>query len=160
MDSLHTQIDPINPFELEYEVTDELVFDTVLEVLSEIGETEVDFDTLVDAHPYGGSRVSPRARVEGGAAYLSSQRVLISREADISMTGVFVATTNPDPVGTQASVRFEHDQESIEFDAEVVRVSFVSDLQGRGRGMGLRFLDMGSEQRRFLAEYVALHHHV
>lgn len=160
MESLHTQIEPFNPFELEYEVTDELVFDTVPEVLAEIGDTEVDFDTIVDAHPYGGSRVSPRARVAGGAAYLSPQRVLISREADISMTGVFVATANPDPVGTQASVRFEHEQKSIEFDAEVVRVSFASGTDGRGRGMGLRFVDLGPEQRKFLAEYVALHHQV
>lgn len=160
MDTLHTQIDPFNPFELEYEVTDELVFDTVPEILAEIGDTEVDFDTIVDAHPFGGSRVAPRARVEGGAAYLSARRVLISRDADISMTGVFLSTANPDPVGTQASVRFEHEQKSVEFDAEVVRISFASDLEGRGRGMGLRFLDLGSEQRKFLAEYVALHHHV
>lgn len=158
MDSLHTQIDPFNPFELEYEVTDELVCDTSSEVFAEITDTEIEFDTLVDAHPFGSCRAAPRAPVAGGAAYLSSERVLVSKAADVSMSGLFVCTSNPDPVGTQACVRFEHERKSVELEAEVVRVSFVSNGDGNGRGMGLRFVDLDGVQKRFLAEYVALHH--
>lgn len=100
-------------------------------------------------------RSSPRVRIGGTAAYLSSERILIARAADISLTGAFVATRCPDPVGTRAALRLERAGEHIVADVEVVRVSFLSQPDGTGAGMGLRFGDLSREHRKFLARYVA-----
>lgn len=100
-------------------------------------------------------RASPRVRVRGTAAYLSSERILIARAADVSLTGAFVATRCPDPVGTRAALRLERGGEHIVAEVEVVRVSFLSQPDGRGAGMGLRFLELSKEHRKFLARYVA-----
>lgn len=101
-------------------------------------------------------RASPRVRVSGTAAYLSSERILIARAADVSLSGAFVATRCPDPVGTRAALRLEHGGQHIVAEVEVVRVSFLSQPDGRGAGMGLRFLELSKEHRKFLARYVAV----
>lgn len=100
-------------------------------------------------------RASPRVRVSGTAAYLSSERILIARAADVSLSGAFVATRCPDPVGTRAALRLERGGEHVVADVEVVRVSFLSQPDGRGAGMGLRFVGLTREHRKFLARYVA-----
>ncbi len=100
-------------------------------------------------------RASPRVRIAGTAAYLSSNRILIARAADVSLTGAFVATRCPDPIGTKAALRLERGGEHVVADVEVVRVSFLSQPDGRGAGMGLRFLSLTKEHRKFLARYVA-----
>lgn len=100
-------------------------------------------------------RASPRVRISGTAAYLSSQRILIARAADVSLTGAFVETRCPDPVGTRAALRLERGGEHVVATVEVVRVSFLSQPDGRGAGMGLRFVGLTREHRKFLARYVA-----
>jgi c-di-GMP-binding flagellar brake protein YcgR len=79
----------------------------------------------------------------------------VERAADVSLTGAFVATRCPDPVGTRAALRLERGGEHIVAEVEVVRVSFLSQPDGRGAGMGLRFLELSKEHRKFLARYVA-----
>ena len=103
-------------------------------------------------------RSQPRVLIVGTAAYLSNERILIARSADISLTGAFVTTCNPDPVGTRAALRLERNKEFITASVEVVRVSYCSLPDGTGMGMGLIFTDLTSAQRRFLARYVAARH--
>jgi hypothetical protein len=100
-------------------------------------------------------RASPRVRVRGTAAYLSSERIVIARAADVSLSGAFVATRCPDPVGTRAALRLERAKEHVVADVEVVRVSFLSQPDGTGAGMGLRFVGLSRAHRKFLARYVA-----
>jgi hypothetical protein len=122
--------------------------------------------------PHGGLRLSPfddeqtivhrrsqpRVHVVGTAAYLSNARIVIARSADVSLTGAFVTTNYPDPVGTRAALRLERNKEFIVAQVEVVRVSFCSAPDGTGIGMGLVFKDLTRAQRRFLARYVAAQH--
>lgn len=100
-------------------------------------------------------RADPRVALAGTAAYLSAERICIARAANVSLSGVFVETHNPDPVGTRAHMRLERGAEHVVVDVEVVRVSFCSSSDGRGAGMGMRFVELSKEHRRFLARYVA-----
>ena len=76
-------------------------------------------------------RQNPRAVVRGSACYLSEQRIVIARAGDVSLTGMFVQTTDPDPVGTLAQVR-------------LVRGEGDGCDYGRGRP---RFVSFGAERR-------------
>lgn len=100
-------------------------------------------------------RADPRVPLVGTAAYLSSERICIARAADVSMSGAFVETGNPDAIGSRAHVRLQRGTEHIVIDVEVVRVSYVSRPAGGGMGMGMRFLNLTKGHRRFLARYVA-----
>jgi hypothetical protein len=100
-------------------------------------------------------RATPRVRVRGTAAYLSSERIIIARAADVSLTGAFVSTRCPDPIGTRAALRLERAKEHVVAEVEVVRVSFLSQPDGTGAGMGLRFVGLTKAHRKFLARYVA-----
>lgn len=103
-------------------------------------------------------RGQPRVPVADSAAYLSQSRIVIARSADVSMSGAFVGTDLPDPVGTEAFLRLEKAGKPMTFAVKVCRVSFLSAPNGQGRGMGLSFVDLSKEQRRFLASYVAVNH--
>jgi hypothetical protein len=100
-------------------------------------------------------RADPRVPIAGTAAYLSAERICIARAANVSLSGCFVETHNPDPIGTVAHMRLERGKEHVVVNVEVVRVSFCSTPDGRGAGMGMRFVDLSKEHRRFLARYVA-----
>lgn len=95
-----------------------------------------------------------RVPVLGTAAYRSEERILIARAADVSLTGAFVATHCPDPVGTRAVLRLELEGAHVELPVNVVRVSFLSDVHGHGAGMGLAFALLDREQRSFVRRYV------
>lgn len=90
----------------------------------------------------------------GSIAYLSNERILITRGANISLGGAFISTGNPDPIGTTAALRVDHRGVAMELDVEVVRVSYVSQPDGSGLGMGLRFVGLDDAQRQFLAAYI------
>jgi hypothetical protein len=100
-------------------------------------------------------RADPRVGLNGTAAYLSEERIVIAREADVSLSGAFVQTHNPDPIGTLAHLRLERGGEHAVVEVEIVRVSYASNPDGTGAGMGMRFTCMTSHHRRFLAKYVA-----
>lgn len=117
--------------------------------------TFADADTLPPIQRRG----QPRVRVEGSACYLSSSRILIARVADVSLTGAFVATNQPDPIGTVAALRLERNKEYIVAEVTVCRVNFASLPDGTGVGMGLAFGELTPAQRRFLARYVAACQH-
>jgi hypothetical protein len=98
-------------------------------------------------------RATSRAPVLGHVCYLSENRIILVRTGDVSAQGAFVTTYNPDPVGTVATIRIEHDGQSFFGEAEVVRVSFASSPEGgKGPGMGLRFRGLTDDQRRILRE--------
>jgi hypothetical protein len=100
-------------------------------------------------------RASLRVRIVGTAAYLSKQRIVIARAADVSLTGAFVATRNPDPLGTRAALRLQRGGEHIVAKVQVVRVSFCSLPDGTGAGVGMRFTKLTPAHRKFLARSVA-----
>ena len=102
-----------------------------------------------------GRRKDPRVRVAGSACYLSDHRILIARSADISRSGAFVSTLQPDPLGTKAALRLVLGGSTMVAHVEVCRVSFLSGPDGQGAGMGLKFVDLDKKQKRFLARYIA-----
>lgn len=125
---------------------------------TDLAALDFDIDVVKEALPPPPRlvcRAAPRVKVRGTAAYLSDQRIVIVRSANVSLTGAFVATSNPDPVGTRAALWLEYEKKSLVAEVEVVRVSLVSGPDGRGLGMGLRFMGLTRAQRRFLAAYVA-----
>lgn len=95
-----------------------------------------------------------RVPVLGTAAYRSAERILIARAADVSLTGAFVATRCPDPVGTRAVLRLELEGTHVELPVSVVRISFLSNVHGQGAGMGLAFELLDGAQRSFVRHYV------
>ncbi len=99
-------------------------------------------------------RLHPRVQVKEAACYLSAHRIVIARAADVSLTGMFVQTLDPDPIGTRAHVRLVQGTREIVIAAEVTRVSFLSGPADRP-GMGLRFCELKKGARRFLAQYIA-----
>ncbi len=97
------------------------------------------------------SRAHERAAVTGHVCYLSENRIILVREGDVSFDGAFVATMNPDPIGTIATIRIECGGRSFFGEAEVVRVSYATSVNGKGPGMGLKFKSLTGEQKRAIA---------
>lgn len=149
--------DEFNPFDEEIDLSDDEIFAEATIELRAVGEADGEPDTEVDLPRLPAARATPRARFVGNAAYLSDARLIVVRASDVSLSGAFVATALPDPVGTLATLCLEHEGQSLLLDAEVVRLSFVSSPDGFGRGMGLRFVAPNPAQKRFLARYVGCH---
>ncbi|HLG19453.1 MAG TPA: TIGR02266 family protein [Bdellovibrionota bacterium] len=69
--------------------------------------------------------------------------VFFGYAANLSVTGLFIQTTNPKPVGTQVHVAFTlpKAKEKITSKAEIVWVQEYAGKDGPSPGMGLRFLE-------------------
>jgi len=105
-----------------------------------------------------GRRAKPRTTFDGRVSYLSSNRIVMPRTGDISMAGAFVATHHPDPVGTEAAIQIEHNNEQQVVDVVVTRLSFHSNDGAHGIGMGLRFSNLSRSQRKFIASFIVARH--
>jgi hypothetical protein len=112
--------------------------------------------SMFSSHPNADSsrRASDRAPVTGHVCYLSENRIVLVRQGDVSFEGAFVASMNPDPVGTVATIRIECGGRSFFGEAEVVRVSYATSVNGKGPGMGLKFRALTGEQKRALATLI------
>ena len=102
-------------------------------------------------------RAHPRYSVEPDYDDFGFDESLALEPADVSESGVFLRTTEPDPVGAIVDVRFPlalDDYVMIEGVGEVVHVHKGPD--GEPVGMGVRFLELdpGSEDalRRYIEE--------
>ena len=102
--------------------------------------------------PVTNRRSHARRPLPDAAAYLSGHRILIARLGDLSVSGAFLHTQFPDPVGTQATLDVEIDGERACLDVEVVRVSFDRGADGARCGMGVSFLTVPVAFRRALLQ--------
>ena len=99
-------------------------------------------------------RKRPRTEYSGLVSYLSDNRIIMPKHGDISLDGAFISTLHPDPLGTVASVQLEYEQETIVLEAEVTRVSLLSDKDGIGAGMGVRFQNLTRQQKKSLMRFI------
>ena len=69
---------------------------------------------------------------------------------NMSLGGVFIATTSPLPIGTPFLVRLrvEESGEYLELSGEVASQDMSADLTKAQRGMGIRFVNLSDEQRK------------
>lgn len=72
---------------------------------------------------------------------------LIARTSDISLTGCYVDTLNPVPVGSQVRLRITHHHEAVEVVGRVLYVSY-------GLGMGVVFTQVDEEQKARLTRWM------
>jgi len=70
-----------------------------------------------------------------------------ARISDISLTGCYVDTLNPLPVGTKIRLRLKRQSAHIEVFARVARVE-------PNMGMGVHFEDLTPEQQAFLRQWL------
>jgi len=72
---------------------------------------------------------------------------LIARTSDISLTGCYIDTLNPVPVGSHVRLRITHHNETFEVVGRVVYVSY-------GLGMGVVFTEVNEEQKARLTRWI------
>lgn len=104
------------------------------------------------AVPVSNRRCHARRPLPESAAYLSGHRILIARVGDLSVSGAFLHTQYPDPVGTRATLDLDIDGQRACLDVEVVRVSFDRGVDGVRCGMAVSFLAVPVAFRRALLQ--------
>lgn len=79
--------------------------------------------------------------------------------SDISAGGIFLQMNSPQPQGANVDLEFylEPAQKTIRFQGEVVRSVTEGAEDGSPPGMGIRFIDLGEEARRFIELVVQKH---
>ena len=95
-------------------------------------------------------RSAPRILVDLEVDYASEDNYLFAYIADISATGIFVRTTNPEGPGTQLNLRFSTvDSGSLEIEGEVIWVNPYRPgaPDNLHPGMGIRFAGLDDELR-------------
>lgn len=78
--------------------------------------------------------------------------------ANVSETGAFVQCTNPRAIGTRLSLqlRLPGIEDRVLCDsAQIVWTRHFSSTDGRSPGMGMRFVEVGSETRHALRRFCA-----
>src|SRR5512134_2535168 len=103
-------------------------------------------------------RQAPRILVNIEVDYGNADNFLFAYIRDISATGLFVRTNNPEPPGTRLNVRFtpRGSSDVLELEGEVIWINAYRP--GRSDsinpGMGIRFIGLTDEQRERLADFV------
>jgi uncharacterized protein (TIGR02266 family) len=102
-------------------------------------------------------RAAPRVLVDLEVDYAAEENYLFAYITNISATGIFIRTTDPEQPGTHLNLRFSPDDEGpIEVEGEVIwinpyRPGAPDNLHP---GMGVRFVDLDDEMRDRLLELV------
>ena len=102
-------------------------------------------------------RRSPRVLVDLEVDYASEDNYLFAYITDISVTGIFVRTTNPESPGTQLNLRFSPDDSGpIEIEGEVIWVNPYRPgaPDNLHPGMGIRFAALDAELRERLCSLI------
>jgi len=91
--------------------------------------------------------------------YGSSDTFLFAYIRDISETGIFIYTHQPEPPGTRLNLRFMPDDNHphlMQLEGEVIWVNAYrpASLSNLNPGMGVRFVGLEGETRRRLTDYV------
>ena len=99
----------------------------------------------------------PRLEAPVECIYISDRQTIVKTFANITIRGIFLDTSTPDPTGTKALLRIgiPGREEMIMAAGEVVwrhdeRTSSVL----KGRGMGLKFTTLDDEGRKAIAAYL------
>ncbi len=98
-------------------------------------------------------RVHERVVVDFEIDYRANETFLFAYITDISAMGIFVQTNTPEPIGTHLNLCFRMPLEMggrhLEIAGEVMWVNELrpDDADGRNPGMGIRFVDLGDEDR-------------
>jgi type IV pilus assembly protein PilZ len=111
------------------------------------------------SHSYGRDRRGePRVLVDLEVDYGNEDNFLFAYIRDISATGIFVRTTEPEPPGTRLNVRFTPSGSSdvLELEGEVI---WINPYRPEKRdnlhpGMGIRFIGLTDDQRKRLVEFI------
>jgi len=119
-------------------------------------------DSNDDPHDDGSSgrdrREWPRVYVDLQVDYGEQDNYLFAYIKDISATGIFIKTRNPEAAGTQLNLRFKpHDGgEELALEGEVIWVNPYrpGDPASLNPGMGIRFVCLTREQRDRLDHFV------
>lgn len=105
---------------------------------------------IVDVRSSDDRRRAPRVLVDLEVDYTSEDNYLFAYITDISATGIFVRTTNPEGPGTQLNLRFStHDFGPLEIEGEVIWVNPYRPgaPDNLHPGMGIRFAGLDDELR-------------
>jgi uncharacterized protein (TIGR02266 family) len=98
-------------------------------------------------------RRSPRVLVDLEVDFASEDNYLFAYITDISVTGIFVRTTNPESPGTQLNLRFTPDDSGpLEIEGEVIWVNPFrpGTPDNLHPGMGIRFAALDDDVRERL----------
>lgn len=98
-----------------------------------------------------------RVLVDLEVDYGNEDNYLFAYIRDISATGIFVRTNNPEQPGTHLNLRFTPPGAApLELEGEVIWVNAYrpGDTNNLHPGMGIRFLELTADQRRELATLV------
>ena len=107
--------------------------------------------------PEGTERRSfPRFDVEWAVDYASGDTFLYSYITNISAMGIFILSKEPLPLGTHVKLRFQPPGgEPFAIEGEVAWVNpFREGGENLNPGMGLRFVNLSSEERERLVDLV------
>ena len=119
---------------------------------------------MVDQRDKGGKsgadrREWHRVRVDLEVDYGNRDNFLFAYISDISATGIFVRTNNPEKPGTLLNLRFTPDdgqREMLQLEGEVIWVNTYrpGNPDNIAPGMGIRFVDLTNESRARLTQYI------
>ncbi len=99
-------------------------------------------------HRIGNKRQYPRVRLATQVSCDDSMILAFSR--DVSRGGMFVETRDALPTGSRLNLRF-----NLDADGPAVVASGVVTYQVEKMGMGIQFVDMSSEDRQRIKDFVA-----
>ncbi len=103
-------------------------------------------------------RGEPRLLIDLEVDYGNEDNYLFAYIRDISATGIFVRTTEPEPPGTRLNLRFTPrvEAEPLELEGEVI---WINPYRPGRRdnlhpGMGIRFVELTAATRRRLEDFI------
>jgi type IV pilus assembly protein PilZ len=103
-------------------------------------------------------RAALRVVVDLEVDYRAEENYLFASIADLSETGIFIRTTDPEPAGTELNLRFvpEAGEAPLELEGEVIWVNAYRPgaADNLHPGMGVRFLRLDTPSRNRLYELV------
>jgi uncharacterized protein (TIGR02266 family) len=122
-----------------------------------MGESEQSQESGSQAPPHE-RRAEPRLLVDLEVDYGNADNYLFAYIRDISATGIFVRTTEPEPPGTRLNLRFtpEGARAPLEVEGEVIWINpYRPDRRDSLHpGMGIRFIELDETTRRRLDEFI------
>ena len=122
-----------------------------------MGESDTSQKSGSSAPPHE-RRAEPRMLVDLEVDYGNEDNFLFAYIRDISTTGIFVRTTEPEPPGTRLNLRFSPQgaHAPLELEGEVIWINpYRPDRRDNLHpGMGIRFVEFTPEMRRRLEQYI------
>ncbi len=99
----------------------------------------------------GERRESPRIPVEMWVEESTERELYFQRSANISVGGIYLENTIPHPKGTVVNLQFTlpGDTQPIKVRGEIVNAAAADEL-----GMGIKFLQVATDDERRIKEFV------